>query len=208
MTIFIDNSSNRVLFNAIPSIALVVDSDVRILDYNKAASKILGSQSEPVLNRRGGEALHCIHSYEVADGCGYAQHCEDCIIINSVKGAIKGSDIVRQRTKLDLIHDDKIDQVFALITASPFVHNDHQLVLLIIEDISELVELQRIIPICMSCKKVRNDEQYWTEVAAYFSNHLDLQFSHGYCPDCARQELAKLTDILNEMRSPESRQTD
>jgi hypothetical protein len=199
MSVPINNSLNRILFNAIPSIALIVDSDVRILDYNDAASKLLGNRSESVLNQRGGEALHCIHSHEVPDGCGHAPHCKNCVIRNSVKEAVKGNSLVRQRTRLDLVHGDKIDEVFALITASPFVYDDNKLVLLLIEDISEIVELQCIIPICMSCKKVRNDEQYWTEVATYFSKHLDLQFSHGYCPDCAAKEFAKLKDVLDKM---------
>jgi PAS domain S-box-containing protein len=44
--------------------------------------------------------------------------------------------------------------------------------------------LKGILPICASCKKVRDDRGYWEQVEAYVSRHTDAQFSHGLCPDC------------------------
>ena len=61
-----------------------------------------------------------------------------------------------------------------------------------IEDISELVELKRLIPICAKCKKVRDDKEYWVLVESYFKEHLDVDFSHGLCPDCYKMEMDTL----------------
>jgi hypothetical protein len=36
----------------------------------------------------------------------------------------------------------------------------------------------------MHCKKIRNDEGYWKDVAAYFTAHLDVDFTHGLCNEC------------------------
>jgi sigma-B regulation protein RsbU (phosphoserine phosphatase) len=44
--------------------------------------------------------------------------------------------------------------------------------------------LQGIIPICSFCKKIRDDQGYWSQVEAYLSRHSDAQFSHGFCPEC------------------------
>ena len=44
--------------------------------------------------------------------------------------------------------------------------------------------LKGLIPICASCKKIRDDEGYWNEVEAYLLKHADAKFSHGICPDC------------------------
>ncbi|GAB6097421.1 hypothetical protein JCM14469_36750 [Desulfatiferula olefinivorans] len=44
--------------------------------------------------------------------------------------------------------------------------------------------LQGILPICMFCKKIRNDKGYWDQVEAYVSRHSTAEFSHGICPDC------------------------
>ena len=48
----------------------------------------------------------------------------------------------------------------------------------------EIKILRGIIPICASCKKVRNDNGYWEQVEAYISEHSEVLFSHGSCPDC------------------------
>jgi two-component system, response regulator PdtaR len=41
-----------------------------------------------------------------------------------------------------------------------------------------------LLPICASCKKIRNDKGYWEAVEGYFSKHTEVQFSHGICPEC------------------------
>lgn len=48
----------------------------------------------------------------------------------------------------------------------------------------ELKALRGILPICAHCKKIRNDAGSWNQLEAYLSDHADVQFSHGICPDC------------------------
>jgi PAS domain S-box-containing protein len=50
--------------------------------------------------------------------------------------------------------------------------------------LAEVKELQKILPICMYCRKVRNDENYWQTVEAYIAHHTNTEFSHGICPAC------------------------
>lgn len=47
--------------------------------------------------------------------------------------------------------------------------------------------LEGIIPICMFCHKIRNDEQAWDRLEIYMRDHSDAQFSHKVCPDCAKK---------------------
>lgn len=49
---------------------------------------------------------------------------------------------------------------------------------------SEIKTLKGLVPICASCKKIRDDDGYWQEVEAYLSEHATVEFSHGMCPDC------------------------
>ena len=44
--------------------------------------------------------------------------------------------------------------------------------------------LQGILPICMYCKDIRNDDDAWEALETYIQNHSDAQFSHGLCPQC------------------------
>jgi AmiR/NasT family two-component response regulator len=48
--------------------------------------------------------------------------------------------------------------------------------------------LSGLLPICASCKKIRDDKGYWQQVEVYIQDHSEAEFTHGFCPDC----LAKL----------------
>jgi hypothetical protein len=45
-------------------------------------------------------------------------------------------------------------------------------------------KLHGLLPICASCKKIRNDEGYWEQIEVYIKDHSEADFSHGICPDC------------------------
>jgi PAS domain-containing protein len=47
--------------------------------------------------------------------------------------------------------------------------------------------LQGLIPICAHCKKIRNDQGFWTQLEAYLAEHSEADFTHGICPECMRQ---------------------
>jgi len=50
--------------------------------------------------------------------------------------------------------------------------------------LDEVRQLQRLLPICMYCKKVRDDTDYWQEIEDYIHTQTGTDFSHGICPDC------------------------
>lgn len=52
---------------------------------------------------------------------------------------------------------------------------------------SEIRLLKGMVPICASCKKIRNDEGFWTQIEHYMREHSDVEFSHGICPECAEK---------------------
>ena len=63
---------------------------------------------------------------------------------------------------------------------------------------AEIKKLSGFIPICSSCKKIRNDEGYWQQVEQYVSEHSEAQFSHGICPDCVKKLYPDFADdVLN-----------
>jgi YesN/AraC family two-component response regulator len=47
--------------------------------------------------------------------------------------------------------------------------------------------LSGFLPICASCKKIRDDSGYWQQIEGYIRDHSEAEFSHGICPDCARK---------------------
>lgn len=61
--------------------------------------------------------------------------------------------------------------------------------------LAEIKTLKGFIPICASCKKIRDDDGYWNQLEAYISKHTDAVFSHGLCPDCAEQYRAEMRKL-------------
>ncbi len=47
--------------------------------------------------------------------------------------------------------------------------------------------LSGLLPICFSCKRIRNDKGYWIQIEQYIRDHSEAEFSHGLCSDCARK---------------------
>jgi len=53
--------------------------------------------------------------------------------------------------------------------------------------LAEIKQLSGLLPICSGCKKIRDDEGYWQQLEHYFSNHSNVRFTHGVCPDCVKK---------------------
>lgn len=59
-----------------------------------------------------------------------------------------------------------------------------KLILTLQEALSQVKRLSGLLPICASCKKIRDDSGYWHDVTVYVRDHSEAEFSHGICPDC------------------------
>ena len=53
--------------------------------------------------------------------------------------------------------------------------------------LKEVKALRGLLPICASCKKIRDDKGYWNQIEAYISDHSEAQFSHSICPECRKK---------------------
>jgi hypothetical protein len=70
--------------------------------------------------------------------------------------------------------------------------------------LSEVRKLSGFLPICASCKKIRDDQGYWNQIEEYISDHSEAQFSHGICPDCMRKLYPELADdVLGRLEKDE-----
>ena len=55
------------------------------------------------------------------------------------------------------------------------------------EALAKIKTLSGFLPICASCKKIRDDAGYWHQIESYIRDHSDAEFSHGICPTCAER---------------------
>jgi hypothetical protein len=178
------------VFDALPFPAFIVDDDMRVLASNVAAARLLQAHPSRALRQRGGEALHCINS---GAGCGKSEQCPDCVLRNCVYFALNGKEPVRRHTRLELVVADHVEEVHALVTAAPMVYDGAPRVLVMIENLPLLFALTDVLPICMGCKKVR-DQDLWLQVESYLDSQLDLKFSHALCPECAERLYPGVTE--------------
>lgn len=65
--------------------------------------------------------------------------------------------------------------------------------------LSEIKYLGGFLPICASCKKIRDDQGNWVQIEGYIREHSEAKFSHGICPQCARTLYPDL-DLFKEKK--------
>jgi PAS domain-containing protein len=188
-----DGSFYRIILDTIPSPVFVTGENMRILDCNARARKLLSKEQTLMIDFRAGEVLHCLSAVE---GCGKNPVCNECVIHEGVIAALRGKTEERRKAKMRLLIDGEIKEAFFLVTTAPLRHNGRDLVLVILEDISELTRLRTLLPICASCKKIRTYEDYWQSTDSYFNSTLGINFSHGFCPECLRKLYPQYADKI------------
>ena len=90
-----------------------------------------------------------------------------------------------------IIHDSKQIGVYAIyrdITEQKKAQKEREkLIKELQQSLEDVKTLSGLIPICSHCKKIRDDSGYWQKVEKYLSQHSDVDFSHGICPECLQK---------------------
>ena len=140
-----DDDFLNTILDKIPFPTFLMDDDVRIHEYNLAAISLFDIELGRVNRVRCGDAFCCV--YSMPDGCGESEACKKCVIRNSVRKSYGGSKVVREKTEIQLVRDNKIEQIQMVVTTEPLKYNDELYVMVILEDIIERKKLKRILPI-------------------------------------------------------------
>jgi hypothetical protein len=139
-----DDFLNTILYKILFPIFLM-DDDVRIHVYNLAAISLIDIELYRVNKVGCGDAFYCV--YSMPDGCGWSEVCKECVIRNSVRKSYGGSKVVREKTNIQLVRDNKVEQIQMLVTTEPLKYNDELYVIVILEDIAEQKKLKSTLPI-------------------------------------------------------------
>ncbi len=90
----------------------------------------------------------------------------------------------RQRWAIQQAHD----QLSAEMTERGRVAADNErLIGELQQSLTQVRRLSGLLPICASCKKVRDDTGYWSQIEVYVRSHSEAEFTHGICPDCSKR---------------------
>jgi hypothetical protein len=172
------------VFEAIPTMLLVVDEDVRIHGLNTQAAK--GLQLDPLDGKtpRAGEVLPCVHATLSEQGCGRSPFCGDCTVRNAVVQALGGQRVQRQSARMTLGAGEAIRDVHLLVSATPFSWAGKLYVILIVEDHRDLGRMFELLPICPQCQMIQNETGTWCAPSDFGWNHQAADLTRQLCPRC------------------------
>lgn len=177
----------RTIVEAIPLPVFLVDDQLHVYRLNEAADRLSWLDPAALLQRQGEDILHCLRHSGSIEGCGRGASCGTCVIRKSALECIAHRKVERRNLKFEAHISDAKREIRVSVTFSPIPSEDDKVVLMVLEDLSEVTQLNELIPICMHCKKVRDDHEYWQQVESYFNSCIGVNFSHGICPECLRE---------------------
>jgi len=89
--------------------------------------------------------------------------------------------------KVRIREHDHLLGIFRDITERKQVEEEREMLILELRDaLSKIKTLSGLLPICSSCKKIRDDSGYWNQIESYIKYHSEAEFSHSICPECAK----------------------
>ncbi|MEW6266700.1 MAG: PAS domain S-box protein [Thermodesulfobacteriota bacterium] len=176
-------------FDAVQDIICLVDSEHVIIRANQALANRLRLPIDRIVGRKCYELIH--NRSEPLEHCPHAQVlATDRSMTIDIKEEALGGDFM---VNVSALHDDQgkvigIIHVAREITELKRIQAERESFIGQLQAaMTEVKRLSGLLPICASCKKIRNDQGYWEQIEAYIETHSGAEFSHSICPDCARK---------------------
>lgn len=180
----------RGIFDILPVGVSVVDTNNRVLDVNPALSEILDLSHDAMRN-----AEYERRRYLRSDGTPMPLEefpsiralTERCVIRDTEVGIEKedGDVIWTSVSATPLAHGVMTATVTIDITERKQAQAERERLIGELQTALQRVkQLSGLLPICANCKKIRDDDGNWEDVAVYIHNHSEADFSHSICPEC------------------------
>jgi hypothetical protein len=127
------------IFGTITGIGAVIDKNRQIVFANDDFLTLLGIKTlEPILGKRAGEAISCLHSEEAIGGCGTSKACAYCGAVNAILESQKTGMKSTRETRITSMVDGKLRSWDLNITSSPISLSENTFYILILQDISDV----------------------------------------------------------------------
>jgi len=180
----------RLFFKNQPEYCYIISPEGVIQDINQAVLKILGYTKQELV----GSPIKAIYAPEVIPKV------QACFKRWQKTGILENEELViltRQGQKRTVLLSastvkDKDGRVLHSVSVQRDVteqkkaeEEKERLIQELQDALHRVKMLSGLLPICASCKKIRDDKGYWTQVESYITDHSDAKFSHGLCPECA-----------------------
>ena len=170
----------EVLVERMPDGMIVFDQEGRLVDMNPSARRLLGIEQDPADSKA---LLDCYPALKELFSAKEEQPCALAILNGAIEVNINMTPLYekhgRLRGRLFVLHD---------ITEQVKTARERERIIAeLSQALVQIKTLQGLLPICCSCKKIRNDDGYWQQLESYIQEHAGVTFSHGLCPECERK---------------------
>lgn len=177
----------RNVFEQHAAVKLIIDPDGgNIIDANDQAEKFYGWTREQ-LKEMTIQDINTLSSEEIRMEMEKAMACERVHFEfrhRRADGLIRDVEVFSSR--IDVRGKELLHSIVHDITARRHLEEERKkLIAELQESLSKIKALSGMLPICASCKKIRDDKGYWKQIEAYICDHSEAEFSHSICPDCA-----------------------
>ncbi len=181
----------RRLFETAQDGILILDADTgEIFDINPFLIEMLGYSHEALLGKRLWEigAFRDIEASRAAflelQSKGYVRY-EDLPLETRDKRHI---DVEFVSNVYSVNHKRVIQCNIRDITQRKRVEEERRRLTYDLQDaLTKIKRLRGLLPICASCKKIRDDKGYWNQIESYIRDHSEADFTHGICPECVKK---------------------
>ncbi len=178
------------LYHSAPEAIVILDNEDRVLRINREFEKLFGYTLEEIAQRPINEVI-----------VPEAMRSESIYLTQTVaQGQVVSAEAVRKRKDGEFIHVSILGTpiltengqvgvygIYRDITERKHREAERERLLNDIQDaLGKVKTLSGLLPICASCKKVRDDNGYWNQIEVYVSEHSSADFTHGICPDCSK----------------------
>jgi hypothetical protein len=82
---------------------------------------------------------------------------------------------------------DSRGKLFGVLSSAIDTTASKEMIIQLQEALNQVQLLSGLLPICASCKKIKDEHDTWQPLEVYISGHSEAKFSHGICPECMRQ---------------------
>ncbi|MDR3561112.1 MAG: hypothetical protein P4N59_06700 [Negativicutes bacterium] len=178
------------MFKSLPVASLIIDAEGTVLSVNNALKQAFGVQ-EMRAPSLGGIVLNCLHQNDDPGGCGKGKFCPECIIRKTVVMAIADRGEVHRKGKFSQLRDGEVKELTLLVSAAFVPYGVEQTAVVTIEDVSNVTILQGLLPLCSSCKKIRDTGGLWRMIDRYVQENSEIEFTHDVCPECSDTLMSK-----------------
>jgi len=188
------------IIETMSDLLLIIDRDRRIVTYNNAVLRVSGYQHGEIIDNNinklfTGKSLNdlFIRLEDTADSKSgkpvdyyIIQHAEDVLVT-------KKSEKIPVSISVSMLHENDGEKAGYVLVARDITiqkiaeSENKKLIAELREAMDNVKTLKGFIPICAKCKKVRDDQGYWSQIEKYISEHSEALISHGICPECSEE---------------------